>query len=76
MFNNLPPELEEIIIMYAHPTLPDELKYEIENFEFEEDAITLDFNEFIGFMEYVLTQQLNVNVSVEIGDNETFEFNF
>jgi hypothetical protein len=72
---NLPREIEEIIIMYAHPTLPDELKYEIENFEFEEDPVILDFNEFIGFMEYMLTQQMNVNVSVEIND-EIIEFNF
>ena len=71
----LPPEIEEKIIMYAHPTLSIELKDEIENFEFDESPILLEFNEFVSFMEYVLTQQLNVNVSVEIND-ELIEFNF
>ena len=71
----LPPEINEIIIMYAHPTLPDELKYEIENFQFDESPIELNFNEFISFVEYAFTQQMNINVSIEL-NNETFEFNF
>ena len=71
----MPSHIEEMIIMYAHPTLPDELKYEIENFQFDETPIELNFNEFISFVEYAFTQQMNINVSIELND-ETFEFNF
>jgi len=72
---DLPSNIKEMIIMYAHPTLPDDLKYEIQNFEFEEPPVELNYNEFISFIEYAMTQQMSMTVSIELND-EVIEFNF